>query len=391
MPLNIDDLAHVVRMATVLQKNEETAQQARHDFDQLEQGIAKMFHPLVESFPLNFTFEQDDLIQGIIDLLADILGVEKASLMLLNAKTGEMRIKAARGLTAYVIQNTVKKVGEGIAGWVAREGKPLLIKDVQRDPQFSESAFYHQYTTRSLICVPLKLGDRVVGVLSANNKNSGEPFNEDDLYLGTIFSHLLLLTLHSAQLHFDRERQFLRETEISNLNRKITATLEPKVLFHLLLNECCSIFQAEFGLIFDLGDRTDECAVYFLNGTRFTETALPFTALRQWASTRSRPNLTVAGNDNGELEFVRQLLQQEVRSWVSAPLVLQDKLTGSLELASFDPTKFKEADKQALSRVGQQAALAVSNARLYLKLLNSVKEISDARKEVERARRGQFL
>jgi GAF domain-containing protein len=66
-------------------------------------------------------------------------------------------------------------------------------------------------------------------------------------------------------------------------------------------------------------------------------------------------------------------------------------MVGSLELAASDPRRFREADKQSLSRVGQHAALAINNARLYEKLLNSIKEISEARKEVARVRRGQYL
>ncbi len=145
----------------IVKKIEEYQEQAiasRNDFIQLEEGIARMFTPLQDKFPETFTFEQDDLIQGILELLADTLQVDKTSLMLLNPETGELRIKAAKGLTPYVIQNSVRKVGEGIAGWVAKEGKPLLIKDVQQDQNFSESAFFHQYTTKSLVCVPLKVG-----------------------------------------------------------------------------------------------------------------------------------------------------------------------------------------------------------------------------------------
>ncbi|HEY4490522.1 MAG TPA: GAF domain-containing protein, partial [Acidobacteriota bacterium] len=317
--------------------------------------------------------------------------VDKVSLMLLNSETGELRIKAARGLSAYVMEHTLKRVGEGIAGWVAREGKPLLIKDMQRDPQFSESAFYHQYTTRSLICVPVKIEDRIIGVLSANNKVSGEPFDEDDLYLGTIFAHLLLLTLHNAQLHYDREREFHRETQIGSLNRKISATLEPKVLFHILLNECCNIFQAPAALFFHIDERGDQCTVYCLNDGKFTETELPPNLFKKWAATRNGPGLASATGGSDGTALVKTILNQEIGSWISVPVILQEKLTGSLELASPEFSRFKEPDKQALQRVGQQASLAVSNARLYLKLLNSIKEISDARKEVERVRRNQFL
>ncbi len=391
MPLNTDDLQHVMKMALAIEDQQKSAVDARKDFEHLEEGIARLFSPLKDSFPKTITFEEDDLLQGILDLLGDILQVEKVSLMLIDHETKELRIKAAKGLTPYVIQNTVKKIGEGIAGHVAREGKPLLIKDVQQDPKFSESAFYHQYTTRSLVCVPMKAGDRVIGILSANNKYSGRSLDENDLYMATIFSHLLMLTLHNAQLHFDRERMLSREAELAALSRKLSVSLEPKVLFQTLLSECCSIFGAEFAFLFSLSEKTTECAVFYLGGNKFQQNMIAGAALQKWLPLRVHPNLISAESDHKDFELLKSLLKQDVRNWLCAPITLQDRLAGSLELASFDPKKFREADKQTLSRIAQQASLAINNARLYEKLLNSLKEISDARKEVDRIRRGQFL
>ncbi|HJZ13520.1 MAG TPA: hypothetical protein VJ521_15310, partial [Acidobacteriota bacterium] len=106
MPLNTDELTHVIQMALTFQQHRESALETRRDFDSLEKGIARLFQPLKGSFPKIFTFDQDELLQGIIDLLADILQVDKVSLMLLNSETGELRIKAARGLSAYVMEHT---------------------------------------------------------------------------------------------------------------------------------------------------------------------------------------------------------------------------------------------------------------------------------------------
>jgi|GEM_PF-6378923 len=391
MPLNTEDLTHVMKLARKMEEYQEQALASEHDFTQLEEGIARMFASINDKFPEKFTFEEDELIQAILELLADILQVDKTSLMLLNPETNELRIKAAKGLTAYVIQNSVRKVGEGIAGWVAKEGKPLLIKDVQKDQSFSESAFFHQYTTKSLVCVPLKMGDKVVGVLSANNHLSGKPFDEKDLYLATIFSHLLLLTMLNAQLHFDRERQHERENAISTLNKKITATLEPKILFHILLTECTEIFHAEYAFLFNVDESGSHLNLYFLNGTRFEEMVISTQQMRSWLAQRLEPAF-FSGEPNSEaFALLRNLTNMEIRSWISAPIILHDKLSGSLELASPDPTRFRPEDKHLLQRTSEHACLAINNARLYMKLLNSIKEISDARKEVERARRGQFL
>jgi GAF domain-containing protein/FixJ family two-component response regulator len=391
MPLNTEDLSHIMRIVRKIEEYKEQALATRNDFTQLEEGISRMFSSLNDKFPEKFTFEEDELIQGILELLADILQVDKTSLMLLNPDTGELRIKAAKGLTAYVIQNSVRKLGEGIAGWVAKEGKPLLIKDVQKDKSFSESAFFHQYTTKSLVCVPLKVGDRVIGVLSANNHLSGKPFDEKDLYLATIFSHLLLLTMLNAQLHFDRERQHDRESSISTLNRKITTTMEPKVLFHILLTECSQIFRAEYAFLFNIDEKGKDVNLYYLNGSRFEESVIPIQSMRWWLSERTEPAFHSGDLSSDQFAMLRNLTNLDIRCWISAPIILQDKLAGSLELASPDPARFKADDKQLLVRTAQQACLALSNARLYIKLLNSIKEISDARKEVDRVRRGQFL
>jgi len=391
MPLNTEDLMHVMRLAKKIEEYQELALASRNDFTQLEEGIARMFSSLMDQFPEKFTFAEDELIQSILELLADILQVDKTSLMLLNPETNELRIKAAKGLTPYVIQNSVRKVGEGIAGWVAKEGKPLLIKDVQKDKTFSESAFFHQYTTKSLVCVPLKIGERVVGVLSANNHLSGKPFDEKDLYLATIFSHLLLLTMLNAQLHYDRERQHEREKAIAGLSRKISASLEPKVLFHILMTECSQVFRAEFAFIFSLDEKGSELTLHTLRGSQFTETPVPAKLIRPWLAKRSEAVFHSGDPDSEDFALLRELTKVEIRSWLSSPIILQDKLIGSIELASPDGLRLRETDKALLLNTSQQASLALNNARLYSKLLNSIKEISDARKEVDRVRRGQFL
>jgi GAF domain-containing protein/ActR/RegA family two-component response regulator len=391
MPLNTDDLSHVMNIVKKIEEYQEQALASKNDFVQLEEGIARMFGPLEDQFPKKLTFDEDQLVQSILELLGDILQVEKTSLMLLNSETGELRIKAAKGLTPYVIQNSIRKIGEGIAGWVAKEGKPLLIKDVQKDEKFSESPFFHQYTTKSLVCVPLKIGERVIGVLSANNHLSGKPFDEKDLYLATIFSHLLLLTLMNAQLHFDREKNYAKDTQIANLNRKITATMEPKVLFHILLNECSSIFQAEYVFLFSLEEKGSDLNLYYLNGSRFEEVIVPSQHIRPWLAQRKEPIFLSGESSLKQFELLRNLAGVQYSSWLSAPIVLHDRLVGSLELASSVPNRFKESDLSLLVRTSQQACLALNNARLYMKLLNSIREISDARKEVDRVRRGQFL
>jgi CheY-like chemotaxis protein len=138
--------------------------------------------------------------QQLIDLIAMTLEVEIVSLMLVEEKTQRLRIVVAKGLDESVRKTASRKVGEGIAGWVAKEGEPLLIKDIRRETTQGESRFHPQYKNRSLMCVPLKVNGKVIGVLNANNKASGEPFTEQDMAVFTTYACLVDLSFANAQL-----------------------------------------------------------------------------------------------------------------------------------------------------------------------------------------------
>jgi diguanylate cyclase (GGDEF)-like protein len=120
----------------------------------------------------------------IVDLIARAMGAEICSLMTIDRFTQKMRIEAAVGLDPIIMSRTEVKVGEGIAGWVAKTGEPLLVKDITKDARFANRSFRStRYYTNSFISVPLKADGEVFGVISVNNKTSREPFDEHDLEL----------------------------------------------------------------------------------------------------------------------------------------------------------------------------------------------------------------
>jgi hypothetical protein len=115
----------------------------------------------------------------IVDMIAEIMGAKTASLMLLNEESEELFVSAAMGLDEAVMKMARVKVGESISGWVAKTGRPLLIRDIEDDPDF-RPANRPQYESRSLLSVPLKVDDRVIGVVNVTNKVSLTPFSEND-------------------------------------------------------------------------------------------------------------------------------------------------------------------------------------------------------------------
>jgi HD-GYP domain-containing protein (c-di-GMP phosphodiesterase class II) len=130
----------------------------------------------------------EHLTRLTVEMVAEIMNARIASLMLVDEEHDELYIKAARGLREEVVCGTRVKMGDSIAGWVAQHGTPLLVTNVEEDSRFSTRENGHQYETKSLLSVPIKVEGRVVGVININNKVSCTPFTEDDKALLTSLS-----------------------------------------------------------------------------------------------------------------------------------------------------------------------------------------------------------
>jgi signal transduction histidine kinase/response regulator RpfG family c-di-GMP phosphodiesterase len=115
----------------------------------------------------------------IVDMIAELTGAKTASLMLVDKENEELFVSAAMGLDEGVMKTARVKVGDSISGLVAKTGKPVLVRDIEEDDRFKHSG-RPQYETNSLVSVPLKEGDEVIGVLNVTNKISLTPFTDND-------------------------------------------------------------------------------------------------------------------------------------------------------------------------------------------------------------------
>jgi signal transduction histidine kinase/HD-GYP domain-containing protein (c-di-GMP phosphodiesterase class II) len=117
-----------------------------------------------------------------VEMIAEVMNAKTASLMLIDEELQELTIKAALGLEDHVVKTARIKMGESISGWVAQNGKPLLITNIEEDERFGRTN-HPQYETKSLLSVPIHCGKKVIGVLNINNKVSCAPFTTDDSVL----------------------------------------------------------------------------------------------------------------------------------------------------------------------------------------------------------------
>jgi GAF domain-containing protein len=127
------------------------------------------------------------------------------SLALVDPDQGDLVIAAARGLEGFDPRGRRIPVRSGVLGSVAAWGQPLLVDNIETDRRF-ERLSHPQYTTKSLLCVPLTVAGEVLGVFNVTNKRGGAAFTEDDLSVLSALIERVGRTLERVWLHAGNER-----------------------------------------------------------------------------------------------------------------------------------------------------------------------------------------
>lgn len=159
---------------------------------------------------INSLMPHEEQLQAIVEAANKLIGVKDSSLILVDEASSLLYFHMATGEKSQEIRKLTLQPGEGIAGWVVENGVPIAVPDVSKDPRFSPRiSDLLNFETRSILCVPIRSGTKVIGALEAVNRLDGKPFEEKDLPLLTAFAALIRMVLENSQ------RQ--REVEQTNI------------------------------------------------------------------------------------------------------------------------------------------------------------------------------
>ncbi|TEU11938.1 MAG: GAF domain-containing protein [Anaerolineales bacterium] len=167
----------------------------------LERRVARLEQIIKVSRVINSTLNLEPLLHNIIQIATDLTATEASSILLLDKKTGELHFEIATGVKGQEVKSIVVPLDDSIAGWVVKEGEPLLIPDVRKDPRhYHRADDITQFSTRSILGVPLQVKDKVIGVLEVLNKMDDEEFTPSDVETLTILAAQAAIAIENARL-----------------------------------------------------------------------------------------------------------------------------------------------------------------------------------------------
>jgi HD-GYP domain-containing protein (c-di-GMP phosphodiesterase class II) len=142
------------------------------------------------------------MLEQVIKMAQTVLGVEAASILLFRDNDQELYFEAASGPVSKVLKQVKLNSQYGIAGQVARTGKPLIVNDVTRSENFHKMIDNTTgFTTKSLLCAPLIVRHRILGVIEVLNKLDGTSFEEKDLDIVLSVAATTAQAIENTRLH----------------------------------------------------------------------------------------------------------------------------------------------------------------------------------------------
>ncbi len=351
---------------------------------QRENARLQAMIPLYEiSRSLMTTIDLDTLLDQVVELAIRETGADRASLML--EENGELHVVAARGLPRDIMRTARTRVGEGIAGWVAQHGEPLLLdKQVSMPPELEDAL--RRAEIASAVCVPLIVKDRVIGVLNLTKlEGTEQPFTSGDRDLISVLAGQVAVAIENARL-FQEQRAITEQLARANANLRalqqaataITSRLSPQRVLQTILDGCAEVMDGATIALGLLDRERRRIEVHLHHG----ETKVRETTVLQLSDEEIAELETRSGVKSVLTKRLGALLQADRPATKIGVILLavgDEPILGAMAVGSSG--ELTEADIATLNPFADQAAVAISNARLFTQLQRAYEELQATERE----------
>jgi Nif-specific regulatory protein len=180
----------------------------------LERVVQELSLLFEVSQALDRSIDLRDVVNPVLQAIAKHMGMVRGTLTLLNRETGEIFIEAAYGLSASQRERGRYRLGEGVTGKVVQTGQPAVVPRISEEPLFLNRTGARKQLHKkdiSFICVPIKLGNEVIGALSADRLFAESVSFQEDVRLLSIIASMIAQAVRLRQSVLEERQRLLEE------------------------------------------------------------------------------------------------------------------------------------------------------------------------------------
>lgn len=272
---------------------------------------------------LSSSLDLEKSLSSILNILSDSFEMQRGTITLVEPRTNELHIEVAHGLTREEKERGRYKVGEGITGKVVETGQPMVVPDIEAEPMFlnrTQARRNLQARKFAFLCVPIKVGNKVIGALSVDHLFKGDVSYEEDIKLLTIIASMVGQAVKVRELAEKDKQSVISE------NIKLRQELKGKYKFNNIVYSS-SAMEAMLEAAMQVADSQ---ATVLLRGESGTGKELVASAIHYASPRNEKPFIKVACASLPENLLESELFGYEKGAFTGA----SDRRAGRFELAS---------------------------------------------------------
>jgi transcriptional regulator with GAF, ATPase, and Fis domain len=255
------------------QQIEVLKQELQQTRNKLEEKIERLSTLIDVSSSINSTLDLDQLLTYLMACATKVMKAKDSSLMLVDERRNELVFKVALGEKGKQVQEFRLRMGQGIAGQVALSGEPIVVSDVGKDRRFERSIdMATGFETKSIMCVPIKLREKVIGVIEVLNAGSSGLLTKDDLDLFSAFANTAAIALQNARLFSAIQHSVERICDLFNSGALMTDENGELVMINTIARKLLGFPDGEAVTIQDIAELKMDKNIISLLQSAFEQT-----------------------------------------------------------------------------------------------------------------------
>lgn len=300
----------------------------------------------------------------IIDEIVQVLGVSSASICLINAESRSIEIANYRGLPEHAKKMQLP-LGVGITGWVALHGRSLWVNNVAEDPRY----YSLDPNVQAEMAVPM-LGSNgvVLGVVNVDTTNP-EGFTEGDLKVLTLLTNEATNAVRRIWVIDELKNQREQLQAILKTGQRLVSKIQIQEILRDITKEAKRIFKSKGSALFLLADNGEDLILEASAGLPDELTQNEHLTIAESsigvAITKKR---LVEVSDLPKVEehhFTKMIQQEKLMSMLCAPLIIEDRAIGVLNVYLDKKHRFSNLHRSLLETLANYSSIAIQNSKLY--------------------------
>jgi signal transduction histidine kinase len=357
-------------------------EQTKHEVTALQQRISELERILEMTRELTSALRLRPLLNKIAETASELTDSEGASILLLNPEADALHFLVVTNDPSGSLGQIRVPIESSIAGAIYRAGEPMIVSDVQADPRFyPEVDRLLGFTCRSLVGVPLQIGDRCIGVMEAPNKQGGREFSQEDVETLTTLAAQITIALENARL-YEAEQQRRHEAEtLYRAAQALATTLDLRHVFEDILSELQQVVPYDSASVQMLDD--EQLVTIGGHGFPNLDSVIGITLDRRddiphkEVIRRRAPFIVQDASATYPIFRREPHAAAGTRAWLGVPLLFGDQLIGMLALDKCEPGFYTQEHARLAEAFASQAAIAIKNAQLYQEVLDHAGQLEE--------------